>query len=601
MITRQIGKKNYISYQMNKVGKAVIAVVIMVFGSVLVLQARQMNLPTVKVGGVEMYYYTWKKGDSVYGVAKSLGVTIPEIEENNPSVRDGVKAGEKIYFPIDEDEMPAAIVETPAEGPTSYIVQKGDTFYSIARRYGLTPEELTALNPDIASNVIKPGQRLWVREPSEKPAHQFFADKFDDKSQNVAQPEAAEGQEIPSRDATPSISVGELLAAAQAKEQAERLSHPSENSELSDTLRAAVFLPFMLSQPEEAKTTRLFTEFFRGMLLAADSLGRLQGQPVKLTAYDTAGSMDTLRLLLSRPEMMDYDAVVAPSESLQVEMLASGLPTDTEILNIFGVKGEVYLENPNVVQTNIPTDAMYDRAIEAFMQRSDEALPVFLSRNGGPADKDRFTAMLKLKLMEQGRDFREVSYGNTLYMEDLKGIEPDSTRVIFIPASGSKTEFAKISNALTLLRERTSTYGAVTLWGYPEWITFRGDAFDDLCNLNATIYSRFFANEGDPQAQAVRQAYTERFGEEMFDAVPTQGLLGFDTGVYIINGLRDASAAAGEEETEVELPDDFSGLQSAFHLIRPEAKTLGGEPGKVNNALYLIHYAPGGNVTKTVL
>jgi len=43
----------------------------------------------------------------------------------------------------------------------TYTVTTGDTLYSISRRFGLTVEDLKALN-NIADNGIKIGQKLFV-------------------------------------------------------------------------------------------------------------------------------------------------------------------------------------------------------------------------------------------------------------------------------------------------------------------------------------------------------------------------------------------------------------------------------------------------------
>lgn len=50
----------------------------------------------------------------------------------------------------------------PLVADTSYIVQKGDTLYSIARRYELTVGELRTANNFSADDVLKAGQRLVI-------------------------------------------------------------------------------------------------------------------------------------------------------------------------------------------------------------------------------------------------------------------------------------------------------------------------------------------------------------------------------------------------------------------------------------------------------
>ena len=135
----------------------------------------------------------------------------------------------------------------------------------------------------------------------------------------------------------------------------------------------------------------------------------------------------------------------------------------------------------------------------------------------------------------------------------------------------------------------------MTIFGYPEWVTFRGESFDEICALDATIYSRYLSTDVDPATRELKQRYKDWYGVEMFEAVPTQGILGFDTGMYIIRGLRQL------DETGV-FPEENAGVQSNMKLVwSGNAETdangdLSTGGGLVNDALYLINYRPGGTV-----
>ncbi len=167
---------------------------------------------------------------------------------------------------------------------------------------------------------------------------------------------------------------------------------------------------------------------------------------------------------------------------------------------------------------------------------------------------------------------------------------------MFIPASGSKNEFAKFIEAIKYLHDNAADPSRVTIFGYPEWITFRGDSFDDICNLNATIYSRFMACDTDADTRRLKNRYKEIYGSEMFEAVPTQGILGYDIATFIVKGLRE------KEETGV-FPPEFDGVQSYWRLGwsgATQSDEVTGETtsngGLVNEALYFINYLPGGTV-----
>jgi LysM repeat protein len=53
---------------------------------------------------------------------------------------------------------------TPTDSRT-YIVQRGDTYYSIAKRHGIKPSALEAANPGVSPNHLNIGQTLVVPAP----------------------------------------------------------------------------------------------------------------------------------------------------------------------------------------------------------------------------------------------------------------------------------------------------------------------------------------------------------------------------------------------------------------------------------------------------
>ena len=63
------------------------------------------------------------------------------------------------FAPTRPGAEPAPVASTPAK---TYAVQKGDSFYTIARKHGITVDELTAANNLSKSASIRPGQKLVI-------------------------------------------------------------------------------------------------------------------------------------------------------------------------------------------------------------------------------------------------------------------------------------------------------------------------------------------------------------------------------------------------------------------------------------------------------
>lgn len=521
------------------------------------------ELPTIRVNGKVLYYYDTQSGDNIYTVAEKLGVSVEDIRANNPSVADGVKPRMRLFFPTD--------IKTEADGdsagPLTHVVAKGESIYGIAHKYGLTMDELVALNP-VAKDGLKTGMRLRLQkeEAGKTPPAK------DNKGAAVAVEEVYADVDTVAAD---TVEVVEVVEVADVDSVVQR------------EMNVAIILPFLLEEEHMGRQTQLYTEFYKGFLLAADSLNLPGRTPVRLHAYDSSANVDSVRAIMRRPEISSMDMIVAPDNISHLEVISENAPENAWILNMFAVKDSSYLTIPGMVQTNIPHDAMYRHAIDGFLECFPDATPVFLSRKGGRSDKEEFTNELKERLSMAGRVYQTVSFDGYLADADLEEFNPESHSYVFIPSSGSRDEFSRVLHALKALKGRALNPDAVQVFGYPEWATFRGEQFDEICDLETTIYSRYSPVERDPDAARVNAAFREAYGEGVLDKqMPVLGILGFDTGRMVIEGLR---TMAGTDY----FPSAFSGIQSGIRLERP-----GEEGGLFNNALFIITYRPGGFIEK---
>lgn len=112
-----------------------------------------------------------KKGETLYGISKKYQITISELKAaNNLSDKDVLKAGQKLVIPSADIENAATLSSTNSSASTSnsssktetYIVQKGDTLYGIAKKYDIKVSEIYSLNGMSQKDVLKVGQKLKV-------------------------------------------------------------------------------------------------------------------------------------------------------------------------------------------------------------------------------------------------------------------------------------------------------------------------------------------------------------------------------------------------------------------------------------------------------
>ena len=99
--------------------------------------------------------YIVKKGDTLYGIANKYGISVDELKAINNLTNNNLSVGQVLKIPeIIEDDVPNENI---------YIVKSGDTLYSIANKYGMSVQELKDLNK-LTSNTLSIGQQLVVSE-----------------------------------------------------------------------------------------------------------------------------------------------------------------------------------------------------------------------------------------------------------------------------------------------------------------------------------------------------------------------------------------------------------------------------------------------------
>ena len=114
--------------------------------------ANYIGVPYTPPEGITTNTYVVQKGDSLYSIANKLGTTVSELKKENNLTSNTLQIGEVLRIPTKEIY----------EGEENvYIVQKGDTLYSIAAANNTTVDELKKAN-NLTSNILSTGQLLKI-------------------------------------------------------------------------------------------------------------------------------------------------------------------------------------------------------------------------------------------------------------------------------------------------------------------------------------------------------------------------------------------------------------------------------------------------------
>ena len=102
--------------------------------------------------------YVVQKGDTLYSIALKYNTTVPDLVSKNNLTNTNLKVGDVLQIPSDVESTgdSSDVIET-----NTYIVQPGDTLYSISRKYGVSVNDLINSN-NLTGNVLVIGSVLNI-------------------------------------------------------------------------------------------------------------------------------------------------------------------------------------------------------------------------------------------------------------------------------------------------------------------------------------------------------------------------------------------------------------------------------------------------------
>lgn len=138
------------------------------------LYEREYNLEEALSGGfaekVEKKEYIVSKGDTIYSLAKKFGIDEEVLKYNNPDLDKYLKVGLKITV-YNGDYI-------------SYKVEKGETLLSIANKFGVDVTDILRVN-GLETTEVLPGRELILKNPDLKSYKDRIAQDKIDKNQIV--------------------------------------------------------------------------------------------------------------------------------------------------------------------------------------------------------------------------------------------------------------------------------------------------------------------------------------------------------------------------------------------------------------------------------
>lgn len=141
-----------------------------------VLLAGLDNLPEKE--RVQWRHHEVRRGDTLHGIARRYNISVEAVKTANRLSSNLLRVGQSLLLPISASAPAvapprAAPVRAAASSnrPVIHRVRRGDTLYSIARRYNVMVQQIAEWNVIDPSDVLRMGQKLKIFPASRPSAH----------------------------------------------------------------------------------------------------------------------------------------------------------------------------------------------------------------------------------------------------------------------------------------------------------------------------------------------------------------------------------------------------------------------------------------------
>ena len=477
--------------------------------------------------------------ETKYGIARKYDITIAELEVLNPNMAKNLAIGEEIIVPKKEISSNAILVEDEDKYEFYEVLPK-EGFFRLKVKFGLSQEEIIALNP-YAVEGLKEGMILKIPKINNTlDVQKFEAVNLADYILNTSKKKLAV-----------------MLPFKLNRIDLDSLSVNTDLLKSDGTLRAAI-------------------DFYSGVLMAAE-FAKDKGISTDITIYDTEGQVSKVAQIMSSNNFNEIDAVIGPLLSKNIEKAASAL--QSENIPVFSPLSKFKLkEYPNLYQTIPSSELMETAMLDFIIKRLDTINIIVITGKEWTQRKGTImTAIPSAKTIVPEE-------GNYLYLEDIQ-IQLDTVKENWVILDSDNPIL--VSNVVGLLN------------GFPEIILDEDDveigknnirlfavnksrAFDyhdvsnvHLANLNFTYPSSNKHYDYDLMVPFL-VSYKNKYG-----VMPNHyAIRGFDVTYDVL--LRLANAITLEEASISDIKTEY--IENKFQYLNMS------NSGYKNQAFYIMKY-----------
>ncbi|TPN84752.1 LysM peptidoglycan-binding domain-containing protein [Aquimarina algicola] len=439
------------------------------------------NLKATSNEPIRFITHKVKRKETLYGISRKYKITVEDIKKYNKRLySEQIKKKDKIRIPVyadDRIENPIQIDSTDSRVTTTtkYKIQPKDTKYSIARRHGITVEELEQLNPDLGEGfpvgkeiivptsvfvslkeTLRPGFELYKVKPKETIFGILKRTGLSSDSLFKMNPYLKDGLKegmvitIPKDTLSITIEEGTYL-------------NLEKNLYNFKPKKLAVMLPFSLDTLnlnarknvegylKRKESLRIALDLYSGILIAADS-AKTKGITTELNIFDTKknNNKKLIKQLMDQQDFENTDAIIGPLYQSNLEVVASELKKYN--IPVFSpASRRESKQYDNFFQTR-PTNTMLQDKIISFVKKDSTNKNIVIIVQKGKKHEE-----VKSKLVSAFPNAKipRIEEGNYVYEVRLNRVlDRNKPNWVFLESD----DVAMISNVIPLLNAKAESH-----------------------------------------------------------------------------------------------------------------------------------------------
>ena len=520
----------------------------------------------------DYFYHVIQKGNTLYSLSKKFKQSIENIKANNPEIGEDGKLAVGTVLKIQKQTKPQRVDKKK----NTYTVKASDSEADILLKFNIKRRAFRKLNPHIRPfRNIRAG--TIVNLPKNAKQVVTVEEVTEDTIENPGQ--VTDYNQIfkdYSRDTTvqSKIDIALFLPLYAAL-------NDSLNWEITyqDTLQIMT-----RKEPETVyPKSRDFIRLYQGVLLAVEDLKK-QGLEINLHVFDTEKKQSTVRKTIEKLSNQKIDLIVGPVYSNTFEIVAEYAQSNQiPIVSPLSSKNAQLHNNPFVFQINTSVQSLCDNIFNHLMSdKENKNIVIVHSKNYKELEEYKLVSDIEQQLFENGKywqysnlNYSKISfedYGN-LGLEYL--LSKTQENIIVIPSSRP----AVVESFLTNLKILSKEY-PIQLIGFPSWQRYSSMDPSNLFELNTLILSPYFI---DYESEKISN-FVDRFRYEFSCEPNDYTFRAYDITVYFSTAIKRHGIQFVDHVNEI---TDIDLLQGNYSI-----ESVNAWGGFENKGLQMINYSP---------